>query len=314
MQDRHYILHPFLFAAYAILSLLAFNVDQLPPSEALRSLLIALTGTILLLLVSRFLFKDWLRAGYATTLTITLFFSYGHVYHLLENVSVGPIVLGRHRFLITLWLLLYGLGLLWIWKKSAPLLRLNTYLNLIGAIVLIFPIFGLGQYTLRSGQAERVAPLTTIDQSIGNQAGSREALPDIYFIILDAYAREDILADVYDYDNSVFIETLEGWGFYVAGNSHSNYTQTSLSLSSTLNIDYVDAFIDPFDPRSDDLAPLGEAIQHSRVRTNLEDLGYQTVAFGTGFSRTEIPDADYYLTLNPDALTSTGALGSINIF
>jgi hypothetical protein len=314
MQVRHYILHPFLFSAYAILSLLAFNIDQILPGEALRSMFIAFAGTILVLLVSRFLLKDWLRASYATTLTIILFFSYGHVYHLLEGVSVGPIVLGRHRFLITLWLLLYGLGLWWIWKKSAPFPRLNTYLNLFGAIVLLFPIFGLGTYAIRSQQTGGTTLPTPTDQSVGGQGGYEEELPDIYYIILDAYAREDILADVYHFDNSDFIESLEAWGFFVAGDSHSNYTQTSLSLSSALNFDYVEAYVDPIDPRSDDLTPLGDAIKHSRVRTILEDLGYQTIAFGTGFSRTEISDADYYLTLDPDALTSMSAVGSINIF
>ena len=314
MQDRHYILHPFLFSAYAIISLLAFNIDQIPSGEALRSMLITFTGTILVLLLYRLLLKDWLRAGYAATLTIILFFSYGHVYHLLENVSVGPIVLGRHRFLIALWLLLYGLGLLWIWKKSAPFPRLNSYLNLIGAIVLLFPLFGLGSYAYRSHKTTATAPLTQTDQSLGGQGGSEEDLPDIYYIILDAYAREDILAEVYDFDNSDFIEALEAWGFYVAGDSHSNYTQTSLSLSSALNFDYVEVYVYPIDPRSDDLAPLGEAIQHSKVRTILENLGYQTIAFGTGFSRTEISDVDYYFTLDSDALTSMSTLGSINIF
>lgn len=40
--------------------------------------------------------------------------------------------------------------------------------------------------------------------------------PDVYLIILGAYLRDDILLEVYQYDNSEFIDALTELGFYVA--------------------------------------------------------------------------------------------------
>lgn len=67
---------------------------------------------------------------------------------------------------------------------------------------------------------------------------STDDLPDIYYIILDMYAREDTLRKLLDYDNSEFVDYLTDKGFYVADKSHSNYTTSYLSVSSSLNMAY----------------------------------------------------------------------------
>jgi hypothetical protein len=89
---------------------------------------------------------------------------------------------------------------------------------------------------------------------------------------------------------------LRGLGFYIAECSQSNYAQTQLSLSSALNLNYIDALSDRFVPGSDDRTGLDALIQHSTVRESLEKAGYQTVAFATGFLATELRDADYFLS------------------
>jgi hypothetical protein len=57
--------------------------------------------------------------------------------------------------------------------------------------------------------------------------------PDIYYIVLDAYGRQDVLADLYNLDNRPFLDYLEGKGFYVASESHSNYMQTVFSIPAS---------------------------------------------------------------------------------
>lgn len=63
--------------------------------------------------------------------------------------------------------------------------------------------------------------------------------PDIYFIVQDAYASADTLQRLFGIDNAPFIRYLRDKGFYVAENSHSSYSQTMLSIASTLNLDYI---------------------------------------------------------------------------
>jgi hypothetical protein len=117
------------------------------------------------------------------------------------------------------------------------------------------------------------------------------ALPDIYYIILDGYARKDVLAELYQFDNQPFLHELEKRGFLVASQSKSNYMQTALSVASTLNMDY----LNNVNPTLPDRGQLIGQISHSQVRAILEGYGYQIVALSSGYLPTEISDADQYI-------------------
>jgi hypothetical protein len=88
---------------------------------------------------------------------------------------------------------------------------------------------------------------------------------------------------------------LQKSGFYVADQSAANYAVTLLSLSSTLNITYLDAVIEKAGKSSDNPAPLISMIKENGVIQFFHDLGYQSVAFATGFSPTEMQQADIFL-------------------
>ncbi len=122
--------------------------------------------------------------------------------------------------------------------------------------------------------------------------------PDIYYIILDSYTRDDSLLDLYGFDNSPFLNTLEEIGFYVGNCSRSNYAYTNLSLASSLNMNYIDALVslEKLDNKSGRPGGLKRFILNGLVRQNLENLGYTIVAFETGFPWTEMNDADIYLS------------------
>ena len=123
--------------------------------------------------------------------------------------------------------------------------------------------------------------------------------PDIYYIITDSYARSDLLKSNLDYDNSQFISHLEEMGFYVARCSQSNYPRTDISLGSSLNLDYLQNLNDKFNPKNQDRTQLWESILHSAVRYELENAGYKTIAFASGFAFTEMTTADIYLSPSP---------------
>jgi hypothetical protein len=75
-----------------------------------------------------------------------------------------------------------------------------------------------------------------------NSSAPRELMPDIYYIILDGHGRADVLAMLYNVDNSTFTNGLEQRGFKVASQSRSNYMRTIQSLSSSLNMSYLDSW------------------------------------------------------------------------
>lgn len=63
--------------------------------------------------------------------------------------------------------------------------------------------------------------------------------PDVVLLILDGYARDDTLEEVFGFDNSDFLQALETRGFSIASASQSNYGHTFTSISSIFELDYV---------------------------------------------------------------------------
>jgi len=120
------------------------------------------------------------------------------------------------------------------------------------------------------------------------------ALPDIYYIVLDGYGRQDILSRYYHYDNSPFLTKLGELGFYVADLSTANYNQTVLSLAASLNMHYVQDLVGNQTLGAEGRVRLAEALKHSQVRAFLRAQGYELVAFETGYSQTEIRDAEVF--------------------
>lgn len=282
-------LHPFLFAIYPILALLAFNVSEVESSSSVRPLLSSILLAGLLALIFYMLFRDWKRAALLTTVLLILFYSYGHVYIALKGVNLNGFYLFRHRTLAPLWLVLGALLIWWLSRKSINSSSVTYAMNIVGLFLLILPAFQLMSFSLqnRTSQAEQNTSAVSL------KAGENPT--DIYYIILDGYGRSDVLKNEYGYDNSNFLNSLRDMGFTIAECSQSNYAQTQMSLASSLNFNYIESLSDRFVPGSDDRTGLDELIQHGAVRESLEQAGYQTVAFATGFLATELTDADYFL-------------------
>jgi hypothetical protein len=286
---QHFLLHPFLFAVYPILALLAVNISEVDASSGWRPLLFSVLAAGLLTIIFYAIFRDWKRAALVSTILLILFYAYGHVYILLKGVNLGEFYLFRHRTLIPLWMALTAFLVWWVARKSFRAETTTYALNLVGLFLLILPVFQLAAFALRNSNSQTETNTSTLNLQVGDRA------PDIYYIILDGYGRSDILKDEYGYDNSDFLNALRSMGFYIAECSQSNYAQTQMSLASSLNFNYIDALSDRFVPGTDDRTGLDALIQHGAVRQSLERAGYQTVAFATGFLATELRDADYFL-------------------
>lgn len=93
--------------------------------------------------------------------------------------------------------------------------------------------------------ALRIITMTAGDQlaraasrePVATAAGNRIS-PNIYWIVLDGYPRQDVLREGFGFDNSDFIQLLTSFGFTVLDQSRSNFPATVNSISSTLNMDY----------------------------------------------------------------------------
>jgi len=274
-----------MIALLPTVALLASNLGQVRPTIGYRALALSALLALILLVLFRLILGDWSRAGLLTSLGLLLFFSYGHVYNALRSVELGGTTLGRHRFLVPVWLVLGVYGVWMIWRRGAHSPGLTAALTLALGAALLIPLVQIGAFQI-GGNSARAAELPLVELKDG------EALPDIYYFVLDAYTSGSVLLDTFELDNEPFLEELRQIGFYVADCSQSNYAQTELSMASTLNMAYLDELIDETSPDRSQLWPL---LRHGSVRLLLEDLGYSTVAFETGYYWSEWEDADLYL-------------------
>src|SRR5262249_54984693 len=101
--------------------------------------------------------------------------------------------------------------------------------------------------------------------------------PDVYHIILDGYARPDVLKKYYQTDAGIqFSDFLKSRGFYVAEDSTCNYALTYLSLSSFLNFRYInDEIADHQKAGSTSPNTFYQLIQNNAASRYFQSLGYR---------------------------------------
>lgn len=191
------------------------------------------------------------------------------------------------------WLLLF-----YILKKKNKMAQVTHLSNLIAATVLAsivaysIPVFQQVKWT------DYQDKLSDTKQSLPVAASLPEKKPDIYYIILDAYARSDILQQYYQYDNSGFNTYLTEKGFIIPQKIHSNYPMTTLSLTSTLNMDYIPNIVSGTE-ESSFWWLMEPYVDESRAQLFLNSLGYQTISIATSWDVTNNTSTDIHYKPHP---------------
>ena len=284
--------YPIAIGAYPVLALLSTNVGQVQNSAGMRPLLLSiLFGGILYALVWLFL-RQAHKAAFLTSLWLALFFSFGHSYIAIDEKYPDA---NYTLWLAVGWIVLLVAALVWALRSKSTFAVAASTFNTIALALLVMAV---GQIMLES-EPQGVRALGADNAPVQDDLGLPQNPPDVYYIILDSYAREDFLKTTYGYDNSEFIKELEERGFYVGACSQSNYMRTEISLTSSLNMMYIQELDDEFKPESTARRTLWNSLKHSAVRHNFELLGYETVNFATGFAWMELEDADHFITPPP---------------
>ena len=287
------------FALYPILHIAASNPGQVDAPSLALALVATLATSLALLFALRLLLGGWIRAGLGTTWFVVLFFAYGPLNAWMSGTGGEPdqqLVAatawsGERLDVIhsVLWILLLVFGWLLLRRLRGTAGRLPPALNLVSGVLLAFALVQwLTSAGLRADDTQQQAGAVAIPSD----------RPDVYFILLDGYARADVLSQYYGYDNRPFLDGLERRGFQVAAASDSNYNWTFLSLASALNMDFVQNLMgDALDPRSTDRELVYRLLRDNRAAAFLRARGYRYVHLqstwgGTGSN----PFADEFLS------------------
>ena len=289
-------LHPIIFAVYPILALYVVNIKEIRFGIVIRSLVFSVLLAFLILFFLKIIFKDWLKAAAVTSLFLVLFFSYGHLYHFFQQNGIT--LLARHRYLVLIYLLVF---LIFLWvalRKVRDYPGLTLSLNGIGLFLMVFPLVQIIIFSTSLANDIRIVQNYQSDgQIVSPPAAEVSAYPDVYYIVLDTYTRQDALLQDFNFDNSPYLEKLKNLGFYVAECSRSNYSYTEASMVATLNMKYLPELFGDLKIQGIDSGDIWVLIKESMVRKKLESLGYQTVAFQTDYKWSSFTDADVLLSL-----------------
>lgn len=284
------ILFPFLFSIYPVLALIAHNAAEMDLIDGLRAMLISLVLTLIIYLIIFILTKSPIKTALITSLILVLFYSYGHINFLSRSWTIFDYSLGRHRVLLPLYISIFIIAAWLILKTNRDLSILTRFLNALGVILLVFPLYQISAYQVENylAQSDPVVanPLISIPED--------QKPPDVYYILADGYPRFDFINQVLGSDNTSFLETLESMGFYVAWCSQSNYTDTRFSMASTLNMSYLDKGTElPEVVYSG--SELDSMIRTGVVQENFSDLGYTIVTFESGYKWLRWESSDLHL-------------------
>ena len=94
------LFHPLLFSFFPTFYVYSQNIHVLIPTELFLPLLVISGSTIAAFLILGKILKNKIKVALIITLFLVLFFSYGHVYNILNDVSPENFDLGKHRYLL----------------------------------------------------------------------------------------------------------------------------------------------------------------------------------------------------------------------
>jgi hypothetical protein len=292
--------YPLIFALYPALDLLAENIDQVTPITLVRPLVASVVFSILIWLLAFLLLRNWQKSALLAFSFEVAFFTFGHLSYLLQgNSSLVPLTNGLIYLGLLELAILVALGI-WLFRTRRKLQVLTSYLMAVTICLVIIPLARIGQFYWTSEFADRqpvvhaASPLTVTNE------------PDIYYIVLDAYSRQDLLEADFNFDNRPFIDQLSQLGFDVVPCSRSNYNGTAVSLSSMLNLEYLSSLGIPGTEINSGSNPETPFIKKNLVRTTLEQFGYRIYTFQTDYptldwentTQTFSPSQASYITQN----------------
>jgi hypothetical protein len=267
-----------LLAIFPILSLWAANFVETRASEAAWPLLVAALVALVVWLAVRACVRVSGTASLFACAAVVALWAWSPLAALLEPRLGSDLAAGA----------LSGGALVGALLALVLALRRFSRSDDLAAAVLLAACALVAYPALRLAGAAFGA--ATTDASPVEPAPRAEAAdaPDLYWIVLDAFGRSDVLRERYGMTEGL-AESLEGLGFYVAQRSAANYTTTLHSIPATLNLDYLQRLVPVPRPSA---APLLGLVQDSELVRRLRARGYTWVAYSSGYASTEVRKAD----------------------
>ena len=286
-QKKSLIIHPFLLSIFPIIALFSSNVRELSFQEMFLPMVLILLFTTGIWILLRYILKNGRKSAFIISLSLVLFFSYGYLYNLIDNVTIAGFDIGRSRYLLVPYLVTLVVGIYYFVRTNRKLNNVTTITNSIAISLILIVSINIGTfYMMNDDNFYKDEALQNTfpdieDTQMGFAKLDNNSLPDVYYIVLDGYVGINSLKEFLGFDNQEFVTFLKNQGFYVPQQSFSNYPVTPSSMAATLNMQYVNHLSDIVGTDLDNMHPTFTVIQENLVMKKFKSKGYTLIGFGT---------------------------------
>jgi len=278
---------PVLLALFPVLSLWRRNFDEVGVSEVASAAALAMLGGALVCGFSWLWLRDRTRSIVLASVFVALFFSHGLLADFLKNWMRADVALAAAGAAAVVLCVAVAILL----RRSRGAAKLSLVLAWMAILLVVGELLALGRLGWQSRPQQD--GITLSPSSSTPPASPSTTPPDIYYILLDGYARSDVMQELYSYDNTPFLQQLQSLGFHVTPRSRANYVKTLHALSAVLNMSYVQETV-PVPATWVRSKRLVGSIQSNRVVHLLRQVGYSIHSFATGYSPAEFSNPDFH--------------------
>ena len=297
-----FIIHPILFSIFPVIFIFSENIHLLPITEIFLPLVILVGITVLVLFLTKNKIEYRNKVALIISLIIILFFTYGYFYDIINAAQLENSEISRHRYLLMPYFGLGIVGIIFFIKSNRLFNNATTITNGIAISIIVVismnvvidvsngnffgsPELGNNEKFLGVGAQDPLEEFVVDRDSNQDLRTETEKIqnikPDIYYIIPDEYPSNYALKQFFGFDNIEFLTFLETNDFHVVNNSFSNYPSTIQSLTSSLNMEYLDTITEGVDVDSKNYHLLNELLSDNLVMRKLSSQGYDVVNVGS---------------------------------
>ena len=297
MSFKSFPYHPFLIAAFQILTVYSINVNEVNFNTFFIVLIIASICTALTIYLFIFLTKEKMLSAVIVSFLVFLFFLYGRTIDILIENPIFGLPLHRNKYFLPLFSFVAISSVIFIFKNKSirkHIEKITIYANQFSIGLVIISIITTGvnydwtklsredsrnNYESNSISHEYITPITKDNNK-----------PNVYFLIFDSYTNQRILNKYYDWDDSIFVNSLVSRGFSIDNNARSNYCFTGASILSTLSMRYLH-LDEEFENSYNQDNYIGSFYKKNKVMDRFKSEGYEIV---TNLGSHDWPVSDSY--------------------
>jgi hypothetical protein len=264
-----YILHPFL-----VVILFVFTEQKLNFIISANNFLCAFIFALVFILpISLFLY--FCPAQYKPSLGLWLSFLFSFIFFgdNLQDfvVSIMPSLQAHARimYFVLVFVVLFSILVFKTYKKQ--LFSVNLYLNYLLIGFCLLELGGILQHFYQTKRLTEIDNETIYEAQTLAQNSASDSLPNIYFILTDAYTNANSLKKFWQEDNQPFLDSMQKHHYYNVKNAKSNYFYTKRTLAAILNGQYLTEYF-----KEKHLEFCNQAINNSSLGSLLVQNGYET--------------------------------------